>query len=55
MRGWGGTLILLGIGSFILPMFGMQFILLSFFGAATPIVAIVMIIAGAAMMFFDSN
>ncbi len=54
MRSWGSTLILLGIGSFVLPFFGMQFILLSFLGSATWIVAIVMILAGAAMMFFDS-
>ncbi|TWT33394.1 hypothetical protein [Blastopirellula retiformator] len=29
MGGWGGTLILLGAGSFLLNMIGMEFILLS--------------------------
>lgn len=29
MGGWGGTLVLLGAGSFLLNMIGMEFILLS--------------------------
>ena len=53
MRSWGGTMILLGIGSFILPMFGRQFILLSFFGSATPVIAVVLILAGGALIYFD--
>ncbi len=32
MRGWGVLFIILGIGSFILPMFHMQFRLVSIFG-----------------------
>jgi hypothetical protein len=32
MRGWGLTLIILGIGSYILPLMGRQFMLVSIFG-----------------------
>lgn len=55
MRGWGIWMVLLGIGSFVLPIFGMQFVLLSLLGAARPIVAIVMIVAGGALIYFDSD
>ena len=40
MAGWGVTLIVLGLGSFILPLVGMQFRLLALFGPAQNIVAL---------------
>jgi hypothetical protein len=38
MRSAGIWMIILGVGSFILPMIGRQFILLSWLGGATPYV-----------------
>jgi hypothetical protein len=49
---FGIVLMILGAGSFVLPKYGMQFILLSFFGNATPIVAIVLMSLGAIMTIF---
>jgi hypothetical protein len=50
MRRWGVWLLILGIGSFILPLVGMQFILLDIFGQARPFVAAAMIVAGGIML-----
>lgn len=46
----GKWLLILGAGSFILPMFGLQFIILSFLGDSLPLVAGAMTAAGALMM-----
>jgi hypothetical protein len=35
MRGWGVVLLIIGVGSFILPQFGFQFKLVSLFGPAS--------------------
>lgn len=51
MRGWGITLLILGIGSFILPLMGMQFRLLSLFGDAAPIVGIALAVIGGLLLF----
>ncbi len=50
MRRWGVTFLVLGIGSFILPLVGMQFILLDVFGQARPFAAAAMIVAGGVMV-----
>jgi hypothetical protein len=43
-------LLVLGIGSFILPLFGLQFRLLNLFGDAQPIASIVMALVGGALL-----
>jgi hypothetical protein len=50
MRSWGIILILLGIGSYILPMMGRQFMLVSIFGDS-PLVGAAFIIVGAVLTF----
>jgi type IV secretory pathway VirB2 component (pilin) len=50
MRGWGILLIALGVGSFILPMMGMQFRLLSIFGEHTGIAGAVMAVIGVILL-----
>ena len=50
MRSWGITLIILGIGSYILPMMGRQFILVSIFGDS-PLVGVGFIGVGAFLAF----
>ncbi|MBN1576435.1 MAG: hypothetical protein JW913_07785 [Chitinispirillaceae bacterium] len=49
MISWGIVFLILGIGSFILPSMGVQFKLLTLFGNAQPVVAVILIIAGAIM------
>lgn len=51
LRSWGLTLSLLGIGSFILPYLGIQFKLVNFFGPAQSIVAGLLAVAGAVLLF----
>lgn len=46
MRGWGVTMLVLGIGSFILPMMGYQFVLMDLFGDYTPIAGIGLAVVG---------
>jgi hypothetical protein len=55
MRGWGTWMVILGIGSFILPLFNLQFMLLNYLGPARPIVAVFLIVIGGAMMYFDND
>jgi uncharacterized membrane protein YgdD (TMEM256/DUF423 family) len=49
----GATLIILGGGSFVLPLFGLQFRLLSLFGKATPVIGIVLAVAGVILIIID--
>ena len=49
MKRLGWFLVILGVGSFILPLFGLQFKLMMLFGDS-PIVAIVMAIVGAIIL-----
>jgi uncharacterized membrane protein YeaQ/YmgE (transglycosylase-associated protein family) len=49
MKRLGWLLVILGVGSFILPFFGLQFKLMMLFGDS-PIVAIVMAIVGAIIL-----
>jgi putative Mn2+ efflux pump MntP len=52
MRGLGVALLVFGIGSFILPLIGMQFRLLSIFGEGSqPIVGVVLAVIGAVLIF----
>jgi hypothetical protein len=46
----GGTLLVLGVGSFILPLFGMQFRLLNIFGDAQPLVGLALATIGAILL-----
>jgi hypothetical protein len=49
-RGWGMTLLILGLGSFILPLMERQFVILMWFGAAAPIVGAVLALIGLALV-----
>jgi hypothetical protein len=53
MRNTAIFLVILGVGAFVLPMFGLQFKILSIFGEATPMVAGGMVFAGAVMLFLS--
>jgi hypothetical protein len=53
MRQSGTWLLILGVGSFILPMMGMQFTILTVFGESLPLVAGAMAMAGVAMVGFS--
>lgn len=50
MRSAGIWLLILGVGAFILPYFGLQFKILAIFGEALPLVAGGMAVAGAVML-----
>jgi hypothetical protein len=53
MRNTAIFLVLLGVGAFVLPMFGLQFKILSIFGEARPMVAGGMVLVGAVMLFMS--
>ena len=53
MRNTAIFLLVLGVGAFVLQMFGMQFRILGFFGEATPMVAGGMALVGAVMLFMS--
>ena len=50
MRNGGIWLVVIGIGAFVLPYFGLQFKILSVFGDALPMVAGGVAVAGAVML-----
>ena len=50
MRSAGIWLMILGVGAFVLPYFGLQFKILAIFGEALPLVAGGMAVAGAVML-----
>jgi hypothetical protein len=50
MKNLGVLLLVLGAGSFILPMLGLQFKLMRLFGDAQPIVAIIAVLLGAVLL-----
>ena len=50
MRSWGIWMLVLGIGSFVLPYMGLQFKILSLFGESLPIVAGGMAVVGAVLL-----
>lgn len=51
MKGWGTLLVLLGVGSFILPAFGMQFRLINAFGGDPSSSGVLFIIVGGVLYF----
>ena len=53
MRSWGTWLVVLGVGAFILPYFGLQFRILSIFGEALPLVAGGIAVVGAVLLGFS--
>lgn len=55
MRKFGATLVVLGIGSFVLPFFGLQFKIINIFGEAQWIIAIIAIIVGILMVIFGKG
>lgn len=55
MKSLGGTLLILGIGSFILPLMGFQFRLISIFGNNQTIAAIIMVIVGIILLLVGGN
>lgn len=52
MRGWGITFVIFGIGSFILPLMGLQFKLLSLFGEYQSIAGVALLIIGIGMIIY---
>jgi hypothetical protein len=50
MRQWGTYMMTVGIGAFILPMFGLQFRVMNAFGESLPLVATGTAIAGVALL-----
>jgi uncharacterized membrane protein YgdD (TMEM256/DUF423 family) len=54
MRSWGIYLLIFGIGSFLLPMMGLQYKLLSLLGNSTPIVGGVLTVAGIVLLVLSS-
>ena len=50
MRSTGVWLLILGVGAFVLPYFGLQFKILSVFGEALPMVAGGMAVVGAIIL-----
>jgi hypothetical protein len=50
MRSWGIWLVILGVGAFVLPYFGLQFKILSMFGEALPMVAGGIAVVGAVLL-----
>ena len=55
MRNWGLLLLVIGLGSFVLPYFGFQFQLINLFGEdSQPAVALILAAAGAILFFAGS-
>ena len=54
MKTWGATLIVVGLGSFILPMIGLQFRLLNLFGGS-PVAGLIVAGAGGFLFFLGSK
>jgi hypothetical protein len=50
MRSWGIWLVVLGVGAFILPYFGLQFKILNMLGEALPMVAGGIAVVGAVLL-----
>jgi uncharacterized membrane protein YuzA (DUF378 family) len=55
MVSWGVTLAVIGALSFVLPLIGVQHILISIFGAHERIAAVAFIVVGLAMMAMGYN
>jgi len=53
MRGFGILLLVLGLGSFVLPVMNLQFRIMSVFGKPASTVAMVMAVVGAVLLFLS--
>ena len=53
MRGWGIMLLILGIGSFVLPFLGVQFRLLAIFGIFAPVLGGILAVVGAVLLILS--
>ena len=54
-KGIGLTMVILGVGSFILPFFGLQFRIMNLFGNVQWIVAIIIALIGALLLLFGKD
>jgi hypothetical protein len=54
MRSWGNSLIVIGLGSFVLPLFGLQFKIINIFGAYQGIAGIVAAVLGLILVLLSS-
>ncbi len=54
MRSLGIWLTVLGVGSFILPMMGLQFRIMKIFGSSLPLVALFMAVVGIVLLVVSS-
>lgn len=52
MKEAGGVLLLFGIGSFVLPLVGLQFKLFRLFGDKSTVVGVVVAVVGGALLAF---
>ncbi len=55
MKSWGVTFLILGVGTFVLPIVGLEFTIMSLFGDERPMVAILLAIAGLLMVWRSSQ
>ena len=55
MKRFGFLLLILGLGSFVLPFFGLQFKILSLFGDNQPMVAIGAIVVGVLLLLIGGG
>ena len=55
MRKFGSTMLILGVGSFILPMIGLQFKILNLFGDKVPFISIGLIIFGLILILIGKD
>lgn len=51
MKSWGVTFLILGVGTFALPIVGLEFAIMSLFGDERPMVAVILAIAGLLMIW----
>lgn len=51
MKSWGVTFLILGVGTFVLPIVGLEFAIMSLFGDERPMVAVILAIAGLLMIW----
>lgn len=52
MKEFGGLLLLFGIGSFVLPLVGLQFKIFRLFGDKSTVVGVVVAVVGGALLAF---
>ena len=54
-KSWGVMMMFLGAGSFLLPLIGLQFRILSIFGKSQWIVGLFLIVIGGLLLFVPSG